>query len=477
MKPQIFIFFFCFIFSVNAQTNYKYENFGNRSILLNGNVTGSVDDLGATYYNPARLALVEDPVFSINAKIYQLTDTKIDNYLLDGSNLSTSSFEGLPSMVSGTFKLKLLEGHQFAYALMSRNRFEVDLSYSSEIIENEFSEDLPNVDNYFASTSLNNRLRENWFGVSWAKSITENFSIGASLFASYYNYTTGNTEQFTSIDQTGQVTSYTNKVGFGQKSYGAFLKIGAAYVLESIELGLNIDLPYLEVYSEGEFYNEELLAGSITNDDIFTLNRFDDIKSKRKYPFGTSIGAGIPYKKHKLHLNISWNAAISEYARLEIPVIESETEEDVYQYKYEEKLKSTINFGFGAEIYINPKLNAYGSFSTDFSPYDINTSIIELSNQSEERIDINSDYYHYGLGVNFKYKRTNFILGTVFTHGKSDFYNSYEQEQFPELFIGQDSTIKYSRWRFLVGFELLLLDRKINVGSSTEITKQKKDIN
>ena len=63
MKPQIFIFFFCFIFSVNAQTNYKYENFGNRSILLNGNVTGSVDDLGATYYNPARLALVEDPVF------------------------------------------------------------------------------------------------------------------------------------------------------------------------------------------------------------------------------------------------------------------------------------------------------------------------------------------------------------------------------------------------------------------------------
>ena len=81
MKYSLFLLIFCFIIQVKSQTNYKYENFGNRSILLNGNVTGSVDDLGATYYNPARLALIEDPVFAINAKIYELTDTKIENYL------------------------------------------------------------------------------------------------------------------------------------------------------------------------------------------------------------------------------------------------------------------------------------------------------------------------------------------------------------------------------------------------------------
>ena len=64
MKYSLFLLIFCFIIQVKSQTNYKYENFGNRSILLNGNVTGSVDDLGATYYNPARLALIEDPVFA-----------------------------------------------------------------------------------------------------------------------------------------------------------------------------------------------------------------------------------------------------------------------------------------------------------------------------------------------------------------------------------------------------------------------------
>ena len=96
-----------------GQSNYKFENFGNRSILLNGNVTGSVDDLGAVYYNPARLALVEDPIFSINAKIYQLTNIKVDNITIDGNSLSSSDFDGLPGMIAGTFKLIFLEGHQF----------------------------------------------------------------------------------------------------------------------------------------------------------------------------------------------------------------------------------------------------------------------------------------------------------------------------------------------------------------------------
>ncbi len=473
MKYLLFLLFIGSILPVNAQTNYKYENFGNRSILLNGNVTGSVDDLGATYYNPARLALVKDPMFSINAKIYQLTDIKINNYLFDGSNLSNTNFEGLPSMVSGTFKLKSLENHQFAYAILTRNRFETNLNYGTDLIENEYTNELPDVEKYFANSGLENKVRENWFGVSWAKSLTPNFSIGASLFGSYYNYSTSNVEQFTSINELDQVNSYSSKIGINQKSYGAFLKIGAAWVLKSIEFGLNIDFPYLEVYSEGSFYNEEILSGSFNNNDIFTLNRFDDLNAKRKYPLGVSIGAGVPIKKNTLHLNMSWNSGIDTYNRIDIPKLESETEKDIYQYKFEEKLKSIINFGFGAEIYINPQLNAYGSFSTDFSPFEISTSIIELTNQSEDRVNIDSDYYHFGLGVNFKYKRTNFILGTVYTYGKSDFNNSYNQDIFPEFPIEQESYIRISRWRFLIGFEFLFLDRKINVGRSTEITKQK----
>ena len=57
MKKHILLCIF--IFSTSAvlgqQGNYKYNNYGNRSIILSGNVTGSVTDMGLTYYNPARL--------------------------------------------------------------------------------------------------------------------------------------------------------------------------------------------------------------------------------------------------------------------------------------------------------------------------------------------------------------------------------------------------------------------------------------
>lgn len=88
-----------------AQGYYNQENFGNRSLLLSGTVTGSVDDLGLTYYNPARIALIEDPIFSINAKAYQFSTLSLNNVFGVDSKLSDSKFEGVPSLLAGTFKL------------------------------------------------------------------------------------------------------------------------------------------------------------------------------------------------------------------------------------------------------------------------------------------------------------------------------------------------------------------------------------
>ena len=50
--------------------NYRYESFGNQSLLLNGNVTGSAEDLGLTYYNPARLAFIEEPAIVLAGKAW-----------------------------------------------------------------------------------------------------------------------------------------------------------------------------------------------------------------------------------------------------------------------------------------------------------------------------------------------------------------------------------------------------------------------
>ena len=90
--------FLCF-----GQGYYNSENFGNRSLLLSGNVTGSVDDLGLTYYNPARIALLESPTFSISAKAYQVSSLSLKNVFGRDNELSDSKFEGVPSLLAGTF--------------------------------------------------------------------------------------------------------------------------------------------------------------------------------------------------------------------------------------------------------------------------------------------------------------------------------------------------------------------------------------
>lgn len=68
---QFLFLFVIFNLSVVAQEgNYRYESYGNQSVLLNGNVTGSAEDLGLTYYNPARLAFIEEPSIVIAGKAF-----------------------------------------------------------------------------------------------------------------------------------------------------------------------------------------------------------------------------------------------------------------------------------------------------------------------------------------------------------------------------------------------------------------------
>ena len=62
-------------------------------MLLNGAVIGSVEDLGAVYYNPARMSQFETPAFVISAKVYEYKKTTIKDGLGDDIDLKRSSFD------------------------------------------------------------------------------------------------------------------------------------------------------------------------------------------------------------------------------------------------------------------------------------------------------------------------------------------------------------------------------------------------
>jgi len=441
-------------FLITAQGYYNNENFGNRSLLLSGNVTGSVNDLGLTYYNPARIALIENPVFSINAKAYQFNSIKFKNVFGRDDKLSSSEFEGVPSLVAGTFKIEKWKKHHFAYAFISRQRSNVGVNISRELDVENMTDETTEIDRLVGNLLLNSKERDEWFGGTWGMNIRENFSIGISSFVSVYSFRTSYDLRFSSLDQSQDVSFFNNEINLGQNSYGMFWKLGIAWKLNKIDLGLNVDLPYLEVIKNGKFRYQRFLSGTDDGSDEFAYYDFKDLESNRREPLGISVGAGFPWGKNNFHLKADWHGNLSEYNRLLIP----DTEDGKEGFAFKESLRSVINFGAGAEIYINDGLNLYASFSTDFSPVEASANIFDiiLNEDSDADPNFDADYFHYGFGVEFKLKKIELILGTTYSSASGDFTDPIDLpfEGVESNARDEPSRVNISRWRFIVGLEI-----------------------
>jgi len=170
MKSIKLLFVIISVYSWGQEGNYKFNNFGNRSILLSGNVTGSVSDIGLVYYNPARLTELENTGFEFNAKAYQLNSLKLTTIFDEERQLDNTSFGGIPSMAGGTFKLF---GERFAYSFLARRRSNFNLNISSREITDNITELYPDVETYNLKASINSKVKEDWYGLTWAKEISE----------------------------------------------------------------------------------------------------------------------------------------------------------------------------------------------------------------------------------------------------------------------------------------------------------------
>jgi long-subunit fatty acid transport protein len=457
MKIQVKYFLliiFIIPFLISAQGYYNGENFGNRSILLSGNVTGSVDDLGLAYYNPARLALIEDPVFTINAKAYQFSNLKFENVFGRDSKLDDTKFDGVPSLIAGTFSVEKWEKHHFAYAFLSKERSRLNFNINREIDLDNMEEDFGDQDRLFGNFQIDNKRNDEWFGVSWGMKLKENLSIGVSTFVSIFNYSGLYDLRFASSFEDSGVDAFNNRIKFGQNSYGIFWKLGIAWQLDKFDLGLNVDLPYLEVIKNGKFQYQRVVSGVDPEDEDFQFYDFDELETSRKTPLGISFGFGWPFGKNKLHFKADWHAGISEYDRLVIPP----TESGESGFAFNEELRSVINFGIGAEFYLNEKLNIYGSFSTDFSPVESAANLYDFIDNEDEDANFDADFMHYGLGLDIKLKKLKLVVGTTYSTASGDFSDPID---FPltdvDVPVNDDpSRITQNRWRIIVGLEIPL---------------------
>lgn len=463
MKLKTLSLFCLFIYFSNShaqQGNYKFNNFGNRSILLSGNVTGSVSDIGLTYYNPSRLTEIENTGFAFNAKAYQLSALKISDLFVEESTINSTNFDGVPSMAGGTVNIF---GTRFAYSFISKSRVDNNLNYNSDVLGDNIVNIFPDSRAYRVATNVRTKVKDDWFGLTWAKKVNQNFSLGISLFGSRYNYSGGSNLNHTLQSSNNNVAFYQNTVAFLQKSYGLFFKVGANYNFKSFDLGLNVNLPYIELVNDGNFNYNKVISGAGTEFNQFYNYNYQNLSANRREPLGVSLGTGIPIGKGKLHLNIDYVNGLSLYDRLLIPSIDNGNDE-LTPVLFKEERSDVVNFGAGIEIFINDRFKSYASFTTDYNAFITNANIFDLSSPDSRDINIGEDFIHYSMGIDLKLNFASVVLGATYTSSSAEFVNPIDLTQ-SGIILNDESLAKidYSRWQFVVGLEIPVFE-KINPG-------------
>jgi len=445
-----------------AQGNYRFENHGNKSLLLNGAVTGTVDDLGMVYYNPARLAFVDTLGLTINAKAYEIRAYRFENALGENEVLKSSNFRGLPGMVAKSFRVKKWPKHRFAYSFISRSRTEFNLNYRSGLIESDVFSEIPGSELYETRAGFQSRLREEWQGLSWAYPLNENWSVGASVFVSFYSLATSSNLTITAQgEDDGGVAYFEERLGFDQKSYGAFLLLSTAWKWKGMDMGFNAILPHLRLGGKAGLNADEILAVQGSNQPgIFNTAVLSNLENTRKTALQLSYGLGFDWGRNRIHFNVDWHSAVQPYDRIRV---DEDVREDfnLQELRFREELRPVVNFGLGGEIYIHEQLKAIASFSSDFSAYEDSVDTFSLLNSLERNVSLASDFWHYGLGVQFESDWGLFTLGSVYSRSRSDYANELD---LPE----QDSiefdvvSLEQNRWRLLLGIELPMIQKKID---------------
>lgn len=441
-------------------SHYWTENYGNRSMLLSGTVNASVEDLGAVFYNPGRLGIIENPAFVISAKVYLWSKLRIEDGVDEGVDLKQSSFGGAPNLVAGTFRLPFLKGHRFAYSFLTRSRKKHDFFVRVEK-EGDVTESIDGNELFIGKFNFDTDQAEDWLGLTWAPPAVNKFSFGLSTFITSARKSDLVEIDMNAINDENEGGYFSQNRGFGFDSFGLLWKAGLALDLPNINLGMTITTPRINLSGKGSALFEDYLvgvdtSGNGTRDDGLVYNFQDNLNVQYKSPFAIGFGIGIPFNKGTIHLTGEWYSRIGKYAILEMEPFVGQSTGDTIRFALVEELDPVINYGIGAEIRLSEVLTAYASIAADYSaaPGD-NNRFTELQDQTNNSV-FTTDFFKFGGGVTIDTKSLELTLGATYAGASQTLTQTID---FPPAQEDSSAKFIFNEWRFILGFSFPFADK------------------
>jgi hypothetical protein len=457
--------------SVVAQDgHYWTQQYGTKSMLLSGSVIGGVDDLGAVYYNPARLAVIANPAFLLSASVYEYNSLTASDAVGSKQSVSKSEIKGVPTLAAGTFKLKFLPNHHFAYAITTRQLADMSFSYRNEVNTDVFDTvSLPGNEWFNGEVGFKGKGNEQWIGITWSHTLSKKLSIGVTTNLASNSQTKGSNIYLRALStakpDSAEVATYQYSRNYDYSETGLLWKIGLAGQFGPWSLGLTIKTPMVRLSGGGNYSYEEYFStmpGIRRQTEIYTSSTQSGLEAKSRSPWAIGFGATRMVGKNKLHMSTEWYSAVSKYTLMQAQDHVSQSNpSSTNSFILTDEAKSVWNAGIGAEIYINPQISGFASFSTDFSSVanDITRFVQRLPESSNN--SWKADFYNFGGGVVLDFKGVDLTLGVTHTGASQTIPRLIN---FPEEGGGgnifdptQTSDLKWDRWRFVFSFSFPFL--------------------
>jgi hypothetical protein len=276
--------------------NRNYFPFGERAATLaNAGITSP--NVEAAYYNPANLTRIGHPSLSVSGSTYLRYELSVDPLLvLQGEDqpFSASGFIAIPSTVISTYKVGQL---WLATAVLVPEA--IDFKNRSTF---RTADQVVTILQQHSAQSL-------WLGGSIARELVPRLSVGLSVFVQKESQSS---QIFTRVQRglptpTEVIEMMSNE---DVSVLGLSAVLGVHYaVAPTIDLGLRLESPNVELTGSGDIYQSTLQAGSSSATDELSA---EGVAVSRPVP--ADIGLGIAVRP------TSWLELVAD-ASVQLPAV------------------------------------------------------------------------------------------------------------------------------------------------------------
>jgi hypothetical protein len=412
--------------------HYWTYGYGPIGQLTEGALVGGVSDLSAVYYNPAALALIEEPRFVLGLSSIELASIDLPGAAGSGLDFNSTVFEVVPSMVAGHLGGNEGQRDHFAYAFLSRHNTDWDLGYTSVQVS-------PSPDGRASFARLRERLSEYWVGGTWSRRLRPGLSIGVSPFFAFRAQRQRRSLSVESVTASASQAAFVARETEYDHSR-LLAKLALAWRPGHWELGLTATTPGLQVYRQGKVEFNASLSGANLQ-PLLSASTQKGLEASYHSPW--SVAGGATWRGHgtAVHTTAEWFTSVAPYDILSpepAPVAGSDA---TVPLTFTGSAASVVNYAVGLEQRVSERVTVYGGAARSASPWQPKSETLA----TWDMVDLTA-------GFTVRTSRSRVALGIGYGWGHGDVPSTVDPP-FQPLSV-ETTRASFGRWTFSIGASL-----------------------